>query len=109
MVVTEDTSQLERSALIPVPLKSFFMVVTFDVSKHLITSLYTELTDNSSSALLSFKTTLLEQGDWVIWRVGVLSIFLTFTTSVLEIFLISLLWKDVKFASPQISPSKNRT
>ena len=64
MVVTEDTSQLERSALIPVSWKSVFMFVTFDVSKHLITSLFTELSVNLSLALLSFKTTLSGQGDW---------------------------------------------
>ena len=64
MVVTEDTSQLERSALIPVSLKSPSMFVTFDVSKHLITSLFTEFSVNLSLALLSFKTTLSGQGDW---------------------------------------------
>ena len=39
------------------------MFVTFDVSKHLITSLFTELSDNFFLAVLSFKTKLLRQGD----------------------------------------------
>ena len=70
MVVIEDTSQLERSALIPVSWKSVFMFVTFDVSKHLITSLFKKLSNNFFLAVLSFNTTLSGQDDWVIWGVG---------------------------------------
>ena len=40
------------------------------MSKHLIASLSEEFSNNFSLALLSFKTTLSGQGDWVIWGVG---------------------------------------
>ena len=67
---SEDTFQLERSVLIRVSWKSCFVFVTFDVSKHVITSLFTELSDNFSLTILSFKTTLSGQGVWVIWGLG---------------------------------------
>ena len=46
------------------------MFVTFDVSKHLITSLFKKLSNNFFLAVLSFNTTLSGQDDWVIWGVG---------------------------------------
>ena len=58
------------SALKSVERKRLFMIVTCEVSKHLIVSLSEEFSNNFSLAFLSFKTTLAGQGDWVIWGVG---------------------------------------
>ena len=67
MLVTDDTSQLERSGLISLSFKNWYMPVTSEASKHLTMVSFEAFSDNFAFLLSLVNSKLIpEQGDGVI-------------------------------------------